>query len=123
MTVLKFDFTNFETSLFWGIASGGLSCISNLLLIEAMAHEEAGICATVFRLNMALSALMAFAFLGEQLTILRLLAVGLALGAVLLFAKAAGNGKAFRRKIHFGLFLAALASLMRSGMAVCYASC
>ena len=52
-------------TLRWGLASGCLSVVSNILLVHAMARHEAGACATIYRLNLAPAALLAFVLLGE----------------------------------------------------------
>ncbi len=41
-----------QTTLFWGCASGFLSVSANILLIEAMGMQSAGICSTIYRLNL-----------------------------------------------------------------------
>jgi uncharacterized membrane protein len=60
--------------------------LANVLLIEAMAHHEIGKCATIYRLNLAPAAIFAFVFLGEPVTIFKLLGIGAAvIGVVLLY--------------------------------------
>ena len=51
--------SDFGATLLWGAVSGALSVTSNLLLIEAMSHNSAGMCATIFRLNLVLVVLSA----------------------------------------------------------------
>lgn len=55
-----------QTTLFWGCASGFLSVSANILLIEAMGIQSAGICSTVYRLNLGPAVLGAWLLLEEE---------------------------------------------------------
>ena len=41
-------------TLLWGVVSGVLSVASNILVIESMRHQSAGVSSTIFRLNLVL---------------------------------------------------------------------
>jgi drug/metabolite transporter (DMT)-like permease len=56
-----------------------------ILLIEGMRRYEVGVCSTIYRLNLAPAAVLAFVFLGEEATAGKILAVIAAVGAVLMF--------------------------------------
>ena len=105
-------------TLFWGLASGLCSAVANLLLIQALSRHEVGVCSTIYRLNLAPAAILAFVFLGEPVSAPKLLGVLAAVGAVLLFAhrtKGAANHLGLR-----ALWLVVAACLLRAGMGIGY---
>ena len=109
--------SDFGATLLWGAVSGALSVTSNLLLIEAMSHNSAGMCATIFRLNLVLVVLSAALLLDETLTLLQWCGVLLAALAVLAFLPAGGDAKKLRNA---GLILVLAAAALRSGMGIAY---
>ena len=72
-------------TVLWGCISGVFSVSSNILLMEAMERQSAGVCSTIYRLNMILVVLGATLFLGETLSILQWTGILLAVLAVLAF--------------------------------------
>ncbi|MDD2710159.1 MAG: EamA family transporter [Verrucomicrobiae bacterium] len=105
-------------TLWWGIAAGVFSVVSNILLIEAMRHHEAGICATIYRLNLAPAAILAFIFLGEQVSMWKVLGILAAAGSVLLFFLPNHSTKTHVR--HSLPMALVAASLLRAGMGISY---
>lgn len=106
-------------TLFWGIVSGVFSVVANILLIEGMSHNEVGVCATIFRLNLVVVALGAFWLLGEDVTVLKIMGVSFASVAVLMFFPS------WRRdhtndKAKLGFYLVGIAALLRAGMGLSY---
>lgn len=105
-------------SVWWGSLSGFCSVVANILLVRAMKHHEVGMCATIYRLNLVPAALLAFLFLGETLSVGKVLGVACATGAVLLFYQANGkNGQAVTSAALAGMVLA---SFLRAGMGLFY---
>lgn len=105
-----------KVSLFWGVVSGLCSALANLLLIQALSRHEVGVCATVYRLNLAPAAVLAFVFLGEPVTAPKLLGVTAAVGAVLLFS----HGGAVGKGVGSAFWMVVAASLLRAGMGIGY---
>lgn len=117
---------------FWACAAGAGACsaLANLLLIEGMARNEAGVSAALYRLNLVPASLMAFAWLGEALTVPKLAGIVLAAGAVLCFWSAASEFRpdpreaghplapCHGRRALLGLGLVSLAALLRAGMGI-----
>lgn len=109
--------SNVGATILWGAISGALSVSSNLLLIEAMSHNSAGMCATIFRLNLVLVVLWAALLLNESLSFLQWCGVLLAVFAVLAFLPSDGSAK---KKWNAGIILVLAASVLRSGMGIVY---
>lgn len=105
-------------ALAWGIVAGIFSALSNLLLILAMQHQEAGICATIYRLNLVPAAFLACLILGESLTAWKIMGIAAASGAVLLFFTPSRS--TLTTAPRQSLVLITLASLLRAGMGLAY---
>src|SRR5688572_15166204 len=86
-TGLKFS----ETVLQWGLISGAFSVLANILLVESMTSLEAGICSTVYRLNLVPAAILAILLLDESWKTSTGVGVLLAVAAVLMFFSARGR--------------------------------
>ena len=115
LCLLPADFSrNWQITLFWGIVSGLFSLVGNLLLIESMKYQSAGVCSTIYRLNLVGVVIGAACLLGEHLDFHRWIGVAAAVGAVICFFDFDKSG-AFA-KARLGLFLALTASLLRAGL-------
>jgi drug/metabolite transporter (DMT)-like permease len=116
---LQFD----PVTLKWGLIAGAFGAASNLMLIHCLTHLDIGLSATIYRLNMAPAAILAFIFLGEQVTVWKVAGILCAAAAVLLFMPrrpAAGHAPATHRH-HGRLFwMIVAASLLRAGMGLAY---
>lgn len=119
LVFLKLDFTAWKLTLFWGIISGLFSVVANILLIEGMSHNDAGICATIYRLNLILVALGAFILLGETITFMKVLGISFAIVAIFMFFLDAPHG-GHSGKAKLGLILVGVATLLRAGMGLSY---
>jgi len=106
--------------LIWGLVSGLFSAFANILLIEAMARQEAGICSTIYRLNLAPAALMGILLLGERVTPAKILGLSLAVAATLLFFQPGSRHRTVARAGAMGLWIVALAALLRAAMGIAY---
>lgn len=112
---LSFD----RATLVYGLASGAFGAASNLILIHSLTHLNVGICATIYRLNLAPATLIAFLFLGETVTTFKVLGIAAAVLAVLLLLpgrKAAGH---LADKKGYVL-LVVVANVLRAGMGLTY---
>lgn len=100
-------------SLFWGLVSGIFSVTSNILVIESMRYQSAGVSSTIFRLNLVLVVLGGCAFLGEPVTWRLVLGAACAGSAILAFLP---RGNASRR----GFMMALIACVIRACMSLTY---
>ena len=110
---------NWESTLFWGTVSGLFSAGGNLLLIEGMARQSAGMCSLIYRLNMVPVVIGAALFLGETPSIVQYLGIILALAAIFLFQ--GGNGGGNHQKWALNAMLTVgIAAILRAGMGLSY---
>jgi len=116
---LDFDFTSWQITLLWGIISGLFSVVANILLIEGMSHNDAGICSTIYRLNLVAVAFGAFILLGETVTFMKLLGIAFAIAAIFMFFLDSPHG-GHSSKAKLGFYLVAIAALLRAGMGLSY---
>ena len=112
--------SDWKMTLLWGCISGFLSLSSNMLLIEAMARQSAGLCSTIFRLNMVLVVLGATFILNEKLTGLQWVGIGLAILAVLAFIPRKSGSEAAKKAGMIGFGMVLLAAFLRAGMGLSY---
>jgi drug/metabolite transporter (DMT)-like permease len=115
---LDFNFEHWQVTLTWGLISGVLSVVANILLVEAMTSQDAGVCSTIYRLNLVVVALGAFLLLGESLTWWKVIGVLLAVVAVFLFLRSDGNTP--HVVLRKGITLVVSAALLRAGMGLSY---
>lgn len=116
------DWANtWPSTLIWGIVSGLFSVISNLFLIEAMGVQSAGVCSTIFRLNLVIVVIAAILWLGETVTPFQILGILCAIGAILAFMP---KGMKLREKENskamLGIYLVLAACVLRAGMGLTY---
>lgn len=110
--------SDWGATIFWGSVSGFFSIGGNLLLIGAMKKLSAGLCSTIYRLNLVPTVLGAWLLLGEQLTAMQWLGAALAVAAVLAFVPKKGTGgEQFSRSC---FIMVICGSFMRAGMGLSY---
>jgi drug/metabolite transporter (DMT)-like permease len=109
-----------RVTLWCGIISGIFSAVANLLFIVAMKKNDASVCSVIYRLNLALAAILAFAFLGEAITILKLLGIVAAIAAVLIFFSASKTIMDSGHTKTSGLWFVIVASILRACMGISY---
>lgn len=102
----------------WACAASLCSIVGNVLLIEAMGHLSAGICSTVYRLNLIFVVPGAMFFFGEKLSPPQLWGVLAAVAAITLFSWS--TFKSRKKASLFGMVLIVSASLLRAGMGLTY---
>ena len=114
--------TTLRATLVWGAVSGFLSLVGNILLIESMGYQSAGVSSTIYRLNMVLVVIGAFLFLGEPLTPFIVAGVACAFVAVMAFIpkRTAETAAQDAAKAKLGFTLAVMASVLRAGMGLSY---
>lgn len=109
---------NLANTLIWGCAAGFFSIAGNVLLIEAMGKLSAGICSTIYRLNLIFVVPGAMFFFGEKLTVLQLCGVTAAVLAIVLFSFSTMSGE--RKSSLAGMIMIISASLLRAAMGLSY---
>ena len=111
---------SWQATLIWGTISGLFSVIGNLMLIEAMGKQSAGLCSTIYRLNLALVIPGAWLLFGEKNTLLQCIGIVAAFAAVLFFlpgSPSADNNTSDRK---LGMILVIIAAVLRAGMGLSY---
>lgn len=108
---------NWQATLLWSVISGIFSVVGNLLMLDAMKSLDAGVCSTIYRLNLVPVTIGAALLLGENITLMQYIGIGCACCAVLAFLpKRSSNGK-----MAMAAFICMLiASLMRAGLGLSY---
>lgn len=109
---------SWRTTLFWGVVCGLCSVVGNILLIESMSRLSAGLCSTVYRLNLALVVPLAVVIFGETRLWYQWIGVALALLAVLAFMPVGEKKPAAARNLDYAMII--LAMVLRAGMGICY---
>ena len=107
-------------TVLWGCISGVFSVSSNILLMEAMERQSAGVCSSIYRLIMILVVLGATLFLGETLSILQWTGILLAVLAVLAFLPGKQDAGAADGVRKTGFYLVLAAAVLRAGMGLSY---
>lgn len=105
-------------ALKWGLLSGLFSALANIMLIEVMSVREVGVCSTIYRLNLAPAAILAFIFLGEPVTVYKILGIVSAVVAVMLFS-GMGFGNLLT-KFDVLHWVVAAAAILRALMGISY---
>lgn len=108
---------NWQATLLWGAVSGCFSIGGNLLMLDAMRKLDAGICATIYRLNLVPAIILAYFVLGEKITALQYCGIGCACLAVLAFLP---RNSSMRKEMSYGIAVMVIASLMRACMGISY---
>lgn len=102
----------------WTLTIGVLSAFANYMLIYSMRKLEASVASTIYRLNLALAVMIAFVFLAEPITLLKIVGLILACSAVFCFAQ--HQQKIVSRGIWPMLLMVVIASSMRAVYGICY---
>ena len=113
--------SSWQVTITWGIISGLFAVIGNLLLIEAMGKQSAGLCSTIYRLNLALVVPGAAIIFKEHNTLMQYIGIAAALAAVLFFLPGSKNNSGTSpRDARLGLILVIIAAVLRAGMGLSY---
>ena len=112
---------DWKATLFWGSVSGVLSAGGNMLLIEGMARQSAGLCSLIYRLNLVPVVLGAGLVLGEVPSMRQYIGIVLAFMAIILFQWGSGRGADGKMKWAFqAVILVGIAAVMRAAMGLSY---
>lgn len=117
----QIDWTTWKAILIWGSVIGFFSIAANLLLIEAMGMQSAGVCSTIYRLNLVPVVFGAWFLLGEKIAPFQWIGIVLAIGAVLCFLSLPDSAdSADKKKAKIGIIMVILAAFLRAGMGLSY---
>ena len=108
---------SWKATLLWGVICGFCSVVGNVFLIESMSRLSAGLCSTVYRLNLALVVPLAVLCFHESPIWYQWIGVALAFAAVLAFMPVGEKSPAGRRSDYAMLLLA---MTLRAGMGIAY---
>ena len=114
---------DWKSTIFWGCVSGVMSAGGNLLLIEGMSRQSAGLCSLIYRLNLVPTVIAAGIFLGEIPSMTQYIGIVLALFAIILFqwGNSKGSGDPAKQKWALQAILpVVVAAVMRAGMGLSY---
>ena len=109
---------SWKQTLIWGAVSGLFSLGGNVLMLEAMRTLDAGVCSTIYRLNLVPVTIGAALLLGENITLQKYIGIAFACAAVCAFLPR--NGGALRSKLGWAFVIMIIASLMRAAMGLSY---
>ena len=110
---------NWKPTLFWGIVSGIFSAGGNLLLMEGMSRQSAGLCSLIYRLNMVPVVIGAAILLGEIPNATQYIGIVLAVLAVILFQRGS-SGARQGQWVMQAVAIVGIASIMRAAMGLSY---
>ena len=118
-----------HSTLIWGSVAGVFSVLANIALIEGMGMCDVGIASTIYRLNLATGAVLAFVILHEELNLYKILGILSAIVAVILFMPEKKKNNALPEKnktrhlkklVAEGVFIIIFANFLRAGMGISY---
>ncbi len=106
-------------TLGFGAAAGVMVTLSNLLLLESLAHLDVSLGSTIYRLNTVGVVVLSFIFLGEPMDPVKLFGIGFAVVAVLyLYRDRPAHSEVHIVSLFF--WVAVSASALRAGFGVTF---
>jgi len=102
----------------WTLTIGALSACANYLLIYSMRKLEAGVASTIYRLNLAIAAIIAFVFLSEPINLLKV--SGLLFACLSVFSFARHQQKFIIKGVWLMMVMVLIASLLRAIYGISY---
>ncbi len=114
---MRFD----PESVFYGLVSGAVLIIANILLLEGFHGVDASVGSTIYRLNFVVVVFLAPFFLAEQLTLRKFGGVAFAIASVFLMSWT-GDSKPgpWGKTVPFFVLLVIMASILRGLMGFFY---
>lgn len=110
-----------QATIVWGCISGFFSLAANLMMLDAMRSLDAGVCSTIYRLNLVPVTVGAALLLGENISAYQYCGIVAACIAVCAFIprknKTAGSSK---RNFSWALLIMIGAAFLRAGMGLSY---
>jgi drug/metabolite transporter (DMT)-like permease len=114
---MRFD----HDSVFYGLISGAVTIIANILLLEGFRGVDASVGSTIYRLNFVVVVFLAPFFLAEQLTLRKLVGVAFAIASVFLMSWSHDSKPGpWGRTVPFFVLLVIMASILRGLMGFFY---
>lgn len=110
--------TDWRATIIWGCISGFFSLAGNIMMLDAMRSLDAGVCSTIYRLNLVPVTIGAALILNENITLLQYVGIAAACAAVIAFIPR--NQSDVKRKLGWAFVVMIIASLMRAGMGLSY---
>jgi drug/metabolite transporter (DMT)-like permease len=110
---------DWHQTLLWGLICGIFSAVGNIMLIESMGKLSAGICSTIYRMNLALVVPLSVLFFNETLNMRQYPGIFLALAAVIFFLPGKGQEKFAENRgssLLIPVILIISASVFRAGL-------
>jgi bacterial/archaeal transporter family protein len=111
------DYLPNSTTIVYGLTAGLFSAVANYLLIYSMQKLEAGIAATIYRLNLAMAAFLAILFLNEKVSFSNTAGILMAVVSVILFSNRENRTSS---KISIAVLIVIIASMLRALMGISY---
>lgn len=102
----------------WTLTIGVLSAFANYMLIYSMRKLEASVASTIYRLNLAMAAIIAFVILAEPINLLKIIGLALACSAVFCFVR--HQQEIISKSVWPMLLVVVIASAMRAVYGICY---
>ena len=109
---------NWQATIIWGAISGFFSLAGNVLMLDAMRTLDAGVCSTIYRLNLVPVTIGAALLLNENITPVQYLGIAAACVAVCAFIPRSKD-KA-RQAFSWAFVIMITAALMRAAMGLSY---
>ena len=108
-------------TILWGCISGFFSLAGNLMMLDAMRSLDAGVCSTIYRLNLVPVTVGAAVLLGENITLYQycgIIAACIAVCAFIPRKNQAAHGA--KRNFSWALLIMIGAAFLRAGMGLSY---
>ncbi|MBE6366893.1 MAG: hypothetical protein E7052_03150 [Lentisphaerae bacterium] len=109
---------SWQQTLIWGAISGFFSLGGNLLMLDAMRSLDAGVCSTIYRLNLVPVTIGAALLLNENISLVQYCGIACACAAVCAFVPRSADRS--RSRLNWPFIIMIVASLMRAGMGLSY---
>ena len=119
-TYLEFFGNGISTDLLtikFGLIAGFILVLANILLLESLTHLQISLCTTIYRLNTIGVVILSYVFLGEDLGLVKLTAIGLGILSILLLYNPTEKNTDQRLYFLF-LVIIIIASLLRASYGV-----
>ena len=109
---------DWKATLVWGCISGFFSLAGNLMMLDAMRSLDAGVCSTIYRLNLVPVTIGAALILNENITAIQYVGIAAACLAVLAFIPR--NQSDAKRRFGWAFIIMIGAAFIRAGMGLSY---
>ena len=112
---------SWQPTIVWGCISGFFSLAGNLMMLDAMRSLDAGVCSTIYRLNLVPVTIGAAVLLGENITCFQYCGILAACIAVCAFIPRKNKAESsVKRNFSWALLIMIGAAFLRAGMGLSY---